>query len=159
MSGFIDFDNKGSSPFQLTQNLNVNNRDKFDKLTGTNAKSQLSALYFSQTNVDYLQNQMIERIYKKSKGKHIITKQSEDELLIVMRSIYLQYGKNNDTNLQYQINDLNERVLDYCIGNILMNIDQHYAYLKDITKEQEIMDKPQYVHIKGEKSLMPNHFF
>ena len=159
MSSFIDFDNKGSSPFEFTQNLNVKNRDKFDKLTGNKSKSQMSALYFSQTNVDYLQDQMIERIYKKSNGKHIITKQSEDELLIVMRSIYLQYGKNNDTNLQYQINDLNERVLDYCVGNILMNIDQHYAYLKDITKEQEIMDKPQYVHIKGEKSLMPNHFF
>ena len=39
----------------------------------------MSSLYFSQTNVDYLQDQMIERIYKKSKGKHIITKQSEDE--------------------------------------------------------------------------------
>ena len=159
MSSFIDFNNKGSAPFEFTQNLNVKNRDKFDKLTGTNSKSPMSSLYFSQTNVDYLQDQMIERIYKKSKGKHIITKQSEDELLIVMRSIYLQYGKNNDTNLQHQINDLNERVLDYCVGNIIMNIYQHYAYLKDITKEQEIMEKPQYVNIKGEKSLMPNHFF
>ena len=106
MSSFIDFNNKGSAPFEFTQNLNVKNRDKFDKLTGTNSKSPMSSLYFSQTNVDYLQDQMIERIYKKSKGKHIITKQSEDELLIVMRSIYLQYGKNNDTNLQHQINDL-----------------------------------------------------
>ena len=40
----------------------------------------------------------------------------------------------------------------------MMNIEQHYAYLKDLTKEQEIMEKPQYVHIKGEKTLMPNHF-
>lgn len=159
MSGFMDFENKGSKPFDFIQNLNVNNEDKFDKLTGTNAKSKMSSLYFSQPNVDFLQDQMIERIYKKSKGKHVISKQSEDELLIVMRSIYLQYGKNNDNNLQQQINSLNERVLDYCVGNILMNIDQHYAYLNDLTKEQEIMDKPQFVHIKGDKSLMPNHFF
>ena len=39
----------------------------------------------------------------------------------------------------------------------MMNADQHYAYLKDITKEQ--VEKPQYVNIKGEKSLMPNHFW
>lgn len=159
MSGLMDFENKGSQPFNFIQNLNVENKDKFDKLTGTLAKSKLSGLYFSQVNVDFLQDQMIERIYKKSKGQHIISKQSEDELLIVMRSIYLQYGKNNDSNLQQQINSLNERVLEYCVGNILMNIEQYYDYLKDITKEQEIMEKPQYVHIKGEKSLMPNHFF
>lgn len=159
MSSFIDFENKGSDPFNFIQDLNVKNKDKFDKLTGTLAKSKLSGLYFSQVNVDFLQDQMVERIYKKSKGQHVIGKQSEDELLIIMRSIYLQYGKNGDSNLQQQINDLNERVLDYSIGNIMMNIEQHYAYLKDLTKEQEIMDKPQYVHIKGEKSLMPNHFF
>ena len=32
MSSFIDFNNKGSAPFEFTQNLNVKNRDKFDKL-------------------------------------------------------------------------------------------------------------------------------
>lgn len=159
MSSFIDFENKGSQPFDFIQNLNVKNKDKFDRLTGTLSKSKLSGLYFSQVNVDFLQDQIIERIYKKSKGQHVIGKQSEDELLIIMRSIYLQYGKNGDNNLQNQINDLNERVLEYCVGNVMMNIQQHYDFLRDITKEQDIMEKPQYVHIKGEKSLMPNHFF
>ena len=159
MSSFIDFEDKGSKPFDFIQNLNVQNKEKFNKLTGTFCKSKLSNLYFSQVNVDFIQDQIIERIYKKSKGKHVISKQSEDELIIIMRSIYLQYGKNAETNLQQQINSLNERVLDYCVNNVMMNIEQHYAYLKDLTKEQEIMDKPQYVHIKGEKTLMPNHFF
>lgn len=159
MSSFIDFEDKGSKPFDFIQNLNVQNKDKFNKLTGTFCKSKLSNLYFSQVNVDFIQDQIIERIYKKSKGKHVISKQSEDELIIVMRSIYLQYGKNAESNLQQQINSLNERVLDYCVDNVMMNIEQHYAYLKDLTKEQEIMEKPQYVHIKGEKTLMPNHFF
>lgn len=159
MSSFIDFEDKGSTPFDFIQNLNVQNKDKFNKLTGTFCKSKLSNLYFSQVNVDFIQNQIIERVYKKSKGKHVISKQSEDELIIVMRSIYLQYGKNAESNLQQQINSLNERVLDYCVDNVMMNIEQHYAYLKDLTKEQEIMEKPQYVHIKGEKTLMPNHFF
>ena len=34
------FYNKGSAPIEFTQNLNVNNRDKFDKLTGTNAATK-----------------------------------------------------------------------------------------------------------------------
>ena len=157
MSSFIDFEDKGSTPFDFIQNLNVQNKEKFNKLTGTFCKSKLSNLYFSQVNVDFIQNQIIERVYKKSKGKHVISTQSEDELIIVMRSIYLQYGKNAESNLQQQINSLNERVLD-CVDNVMMNIEQHYAYLKDLTKEQEIMEKPQYVHIKGEKTLMPNHF-
>ena len=58
MSCFIDFEDKGSTPFDFIQNLNVQNKDKFNKLTGTFCKSKLSNLYFSQVNVDFIQNQM-----------------------------------------------------------------------------------------------------
>ena len=89
---------------------------------------------------------------------HKIGRQSEDELIIVMRSIYLQHGKNVDTNIDTQINILNELVLDYCVDNVYSNLLQHLQYIIDITKEQQVMDRPQSVDIKGEKTLMPNHF-
>ena len=40
-SSFIDLDNYNGTPFNLYQNLNVTNNDKFNKLTGTLTKSQL----------------------------------------------------------------------------------------------------------------------
>ena len=96
-------------------------------------------------------------VYKLSNGTKI-SKQSQDELLIVMRSIFLQYSKNLDYNLQKQINELNKHVLKYCINNVYTNLQQYNHYINDITKEQQILDKPEFVDIKGEKTLMPNHF-
>ena len=158
-SSFIDLDNYNGTPFNLYQNLNVTNNDKFNKLTGTLTKSQLSELYFSQTNIDYLQDEIISRIYRLSNNNDKISKQSEDELLIIMKSIYLQHGKNNNDNLNNQIDILNEQVLHYCIPNIQSNIKQYLGYIKDITSEKQIFEKPQFVNIKGEKALMPKHFF
>ena len=51
-----------------------------------------------RTNLN-IQNQIRYKIYTISKGEHTIGEQSDVELKIIMRSIYLQYGKYTDTNL------------------------------------------------------------
>ena len=79
-------------------------------MTGTFCKNDLSELYFSQSNIDLIQELIIEGVFKISGGTKIC-KQSEDEILIVMRSIYLQYGKNQNTNLQTQIREDGENVV------------------------------------------------
>jgi hypothetical protein len=158
-SSRINLDGYKSNPFNLFEDLNVNNDSKFNKLTGTFSGNSLSDLYFSQENLDYVQTQIISRVYEKTLKKHVIGKQSDDELIIVMRSIYLQYGKNNSSDIDVQINNLNELVLDYCVDNVYSNLVQHFEYINDITKDQPVLDMPQTTHIKGTKSLMPNHFF
>jgi hypothetical protein len=156
MSSFINLDNYNGSPFELFENNNVvNNKEK--NMTGTFCKNNLSELYFSQSNIDILQDSIIEGVFKISSGTKIC-KQSEDELLIVMRSIYLQYGKNQDNNLQGQIKDLNKHVLKYCIENINTNLKQYNGYINDITKERDVLEMPHFVNSKGDKSLMPRHF-
>tara|TARA_B100001142_G_C14193151_1_gene600784 strand:- start:326 stop:865 length:540 start_codon:yes stop_codon:yes gene_type:complete len=156
MSSFINLDNYNGTPFELYENNNVVN-DNANHMTGTFCKNNLSELYFSQSNIDILQDSIIEGVFKLSGGTKIC-KQSEDELLIVMRSIYLQYGKNQEHNLQGQIKDLNKRVLKYCIENINSNLKQYDGYIKDITKERDVLEMPQFVHTKGDKTLMPRHF-
>lgn len=157
-SSRINLDNYKSEPFQLFENLNVEN-NKFENLTGNMQSSKVSTFFFSQENVDYLQTQIISRIYKKSNKMHKIGRQSEDELIIVMRSIYLQHGKNVDTNIDTQINILNELVLDYCVDNVFSNLIAHFEYINDLTKDQPVLDKPISTNIKGDKSLQPKHFF
>lgn len=158
-SSRINLDNFNSKPFNLYENLNVTNDSKFTNLNGTFSETSISKLYFSQENLDYLQSEIINRVYTKTNKKYQIGRQSDDELLIVMRSIYLQYGKNNNSNLDKQINNLNELVLDYCVDNVYTNLLQYYNYIDDITKDQPVLDRPETTNIKGEKSLMPNHFF
>ena len=156
MSSFINLDNYNGTPFELFENNNVVN-NKSNNMTGTFCKNNLSDLYFSQSNIDLIQDLIIEGVFKISGGTKI-SKQSEDELLIIMRSIYLQYGKNQDSNLQAQIRELNKHVLKYCVENIHSNLKQYKGYINDITKERDVMEMPQFVHSKGDKTLMPRHF-
>lgn len=151
-----DLNNFNGSPFQLYENNNVIN-DKGNNLTGNFCNNNLNKLYFCQSNIDLLQDSIIEGVFKVSNGTKI-SKQSEDELLIIMRSIYLQHSKNQPNNIQQQIHELNKLVLEYCIPNIHSSIKQYKGYINDITKQQTVMDKPQSVSIKGEKTLMPRHF-
>ena len=151
-----DFNNFNGTPFQLYENNNVIN-DKGSKMTGNFCNNNLNKLYFCQSNIDLLQDSIIEGVFKVTNGTKI-SKQSEDELLIIMRSIYLQHSKNQPNNIQQQIHELNKLVLDYCIPNIHSSIKQYKGYINDITKQQTVMDKPQSVSIKGEKTLMPRHF-
>ena len=158
MSQFIDFDNSCSQPFELYETLSVTNTSNQINNVGNLKTTKLSNYYFSKENIDFLQNTMISEIYKLTKGTRI-TKQSNDELKIIMKSIYLQYGRNMDTHIKEQTDQLNKKVLDYSIENIYSNLKQYNHYIKDITSEKTVMDMPQNVHIKGEKTLTPNHFF
>ena len=121
------------------------------------SQNTLSENYFSQSNIDFLQDSIIEAIFRLTNGIKI-SRQSEDELLIVMRSIYLQYSKNLDTDINTQINELNKKVLKYCVKNVNDNIKLYKGYINDITKERDVLDRPQNVDIKGDKTLMPRHF-
>ncbi len=156
-SARINLTNCVTNPFELYENLNVSNDEKYLN-TGNQQRSKLSDMYYSQTNIDFLQNEIINQIYKKTSGKYRIVKQSEDELVIVMKSIYLQYARNSDVDIQLQINVLNKHVLDYCVDNVYVNLLQYVKYIDDITKEQTVIDRPKNVDVKGNKTLMPNHF-
>ena len=156
-SAKINLTNCQSKPFELFESLEVKNNTKYTN-TGNQQSTKLSDSYFSQTNIDHLQNSIIRQIYKKTDGKYKIVKQSEDELVIVMKSIYLQNGRNNDNDIQLQIAELNKLVLSYCVDNVYTNLLQYVKYIDDITKENTVMDMPQNVDTKGNKTLMPNHF-
>jgi len=75
-----------------------------------------------------------------------------------MKSIYLQYCKHQPNNIQQQIRELNKKVLDYCIPNVVSALKQYNGYIDDITKPQQIMNMPEFVNTKGDKTLMPRHF-
>jgi len=155
MSSFINLNGFNGTPFELFENNNVVNK-KSTNMTGNMGKTNLSEMYFSQSNIDYIQNSIIRGVFNMSNTK--ICKQSEEELLIIMRSIFIQHAKHLDYNFQEQINELNSHVLSYSIKNIDSSIKQYNGYIDNITKEQTIMNMPQSVSIKGDKTLMPKHF-
>lgn len=111
----------------------------------------LNKLFFSTQNKKIIQNAIRYQVYSKSHYK--IGEQCNRELLIIMRSIYLQYSKHQDDNVQGEIKNLNNKVVNYCIPGILTNIKQYIQYKKDFEKMPTPMELPKNMSNKGSKSL------
>ena len=113
----------------------------------------LSEMYFSKENIEIIQEGIINSVYNKSNGEYSISKQSEQELSIVMRSIYLQYSKNLNFNINEQILELNTRVIRWCVDEIITNIKQYVNYRKNVSTLPMPLEHAQLPSQKGTKTL------
>lgn len=126
-----------------------NNNSVSRNITTTN----VSTAFFSKNNIDEIQNKIIKEVYNRSDDKYIISKQSEQELLVIMRSYYLQYSKNLPTNINTQINELNKMVINWSVDEILTNIKQYINYKKSVSALPMPLERAQLPSQKGTKSL------
>ncbi len=94
-------------------------------------ETTLSKAYFSQNNIQIIQNGIRAGVYKRSNGQYTVAPQDCDSLKIIMRSIYLQHSVNLDHNIQGQIEDLNKMVLDYCVPQVYGEAHGYHKYIID----------------------------
>lgn len=87
-------------------------------------ETPVAQLFFSQRNIDALQTEIIGRV--KAHANKAIDRQSDSELLLVMRSVYLQHGNNTDRQQDVvpEVRMLNAIVLQYCVPNIISNMSE-----------------------------------
>lgn len=100
-----------------------------DPLMGIQERTPLSQLFFHPRNIETIQTELRFRVYQKT--KIVVDKQSHKELLIVMRSVFLQNSTNQSTNLTEQVHTLNENVLEYCVKNVASNALQQRQFIAD----------------------------
>jgi hypothetical protein len=115
--------------------------------------TDVSSIFFSDSNVDLLQLGIRNKILNMTDGKYYIGKQSDIDLKIIMRSIYFQYGKNANNNINKQVLDLNTRVIDWCVPEILSNIKQSEQYKIDISTLPIPLDRSTLPSQKGLRTL------
>lgn len=120
--------------------------------------SDLSRTFYSAANVDALQDAIRYRVYQATDGL-VIGRQSEQELYIVMRSIYLQYGQNQPTDILGQVRDLNQKVLDYAVPEVLSNVRQFQKYKTDISTLPVPLPHAPLATMKGTRTLEITRFF
>ncbi len=136
---------------------NKNYRDVGIK--GNFEKNCVNDLFFSQTNIDALQTGLKNLVANKTQGKHIIGSQSESELMVIMRAMYLEYGMNLQTNVVEQIRDLNKKVLDFSVPRILVDLEQYDKYIQDASQIHVPMERSTNVSNKGNKILFRKDLF
>lgn len=102
-----------------------------DALTGSWTDTLLSKLFFSEANIEIIQNAIKRGVYDRSNKQFIIGQQNCDELKIIMRSIYLQHCNNLPCDIKYQISTLNDLVTEYAIKQVYSEAVSYIKYKID----------------------------
>ena len=120
--------------FQMAEKIAIKNKatEYRDPLAGLQEDTLLSRAYFSEENVQILQNGLRAGVYEVSNQKISVPPQNVDNLKIIMRSIYLQYAKHStQESVTEQIRKLNQYVLDYAIPTVYNEAQGYLNYVRD----------------------------
>jgi len=142
-----------ATQFSMMDRIPINTNTNYQNvLVGNFERSKLSDSYFSKNNIELIQNSIRKGVYDKSNQRILIDKQSEDQVVLVMRSMYLQYSKNLDINIPKQIEELNSHVLNYCIPSVYNEAVSYLKYKEDASSMHKPMQHPIYSN-KTNKTL------
>lgn len=127
----------------------------------------LMSFFFSPQNVNYLQQKIVDEVKKIKKVE--ISKQSEDELLIIMNNHFQRAlngwlpredknavyprGANVPCSLTERLRKLNQSVLEECVKQILSSISMYLQYYMDASSLPDPLDRPTYTSMKGSRVL------
>jgi hypothetical protein len=125
---------------------------------GQMGSTELSRLFFSETNINALQDGLRYRVFVETNGQYVIGRQSEQELKIVMRSTFYQHAKNRSSNVVGQVRELNAKVLEWVVPEVLSNIKQHEVFRRDASSLPMPMERAPLITNKGTKSLEMKEF-
>ena len=148
-----------STKFSMMDKIPLTTKtDYTNVLTGTFEKTRLSDVYFSQNNIQIIQNALRKGVYDRSNQKILIDEQPRDQLVCIMRSIFYQQSKNLDTNIPQQIEDLNKYVIDFCVNQLFNEAVAYLKYKEDSSKMHIPMTAPLYSN-KTNKTLELKRWF
>lgn len=151
--------------FPLTPNdkklLQSNTSQLFKNLYG---ETLLTYLFFSKENVQNIQNLIRFLVYKET--SKIIDNQSNNELLTIMRSIFLEYSAHPpliDENMSEQekaelfvkytseVKRLNNIVIEDILPRVISQLQQYLDYLRDASSTSYQQQNPINDSIMGQK--------
>lgn len=148
-----------STKFSMMDKIPINTNTNYQNvLTGNFERTQLSDTYFSLQNIQIVQNAIKKGVYDKSNQKILVDNQPQDQIVTVMRSMYLQNSKNLDTNIRGQIEELNSYVVNYCVNNIYSEAVAYLKYKHDASTMHMPMNAPLYSN-KTNKTLEQKPWF
>lgn len=120
--------------FDMFDKIPVESYTFHDAMRGNFYDTQLSDLFFSAKNIDIVQNGIRAQVYKLSDNKHIIGKQSQDDLNTIMRSIFLSNSKNLPNDITGQLETLNNKVIKEVSPKLLGEVIGYMNYRRDISQ-------------------------
>jgi len=109
----------------------------------------LNTLFFSKFNISALQRGVRQSI--KNKFNQSIDYQNEDDLISIMRAIFVYNSAMPYSDVNSQVKDLNQRVINLASEQIATNLAQYYGYIRDINSPHIPMAIPINTSTYGNK--------
>ena len=125
----------------------------------------LTFLFFSSENIENIQKLIRMLVYKET--KQVVDNQSNTELLVIMRSVFLAYSEHpkliDETMSQEEkdhlitlytdeVHRLNQLIIDTCVPIVVSQLQQYLVYLYDASTPLKIMEKPLSTSVSGTKN-------
>ena len=119
--------------------------------------TSLNEQFFSPENVDRIQADI--RTTVQQMVNATIDRQSDSDLLMVMRSYYLTYAQNIPGNEAGELQELNARVVAFCSNRIAVEVEAYRYYRKDILDFPAPIARPMDVKLYGTRTGELKSFF
>lgn len=114
------------------------------------APSPLGTAFFSAQNLTEIQNALRSIINQKT--GYIIGRQSDDDIIIIMRSIYALRANHERQPVQAEVQRLNSLVLAELVPMVGTGISQYLGYVRDASSIAPPLPRGKNVSIKGSKT-------
>ena len=138
-----------------------NEKHLFRNLYG---ETLLTNLFFSKQNIENIQNVIKLLIYRQT--NMIIDKQSYNELMVIMRSLFLEHSRHpklltenmeerqkRDLLQKYtnEVSRLNQLVINTVVPKVISQMQQYITYLQDSTAPPFQQQRPTNESIAGQR--------
>ena len=151
-NGLVDFNNNIRYVDFKQNPRNICNY-QHDALKGNLINNPVASLFFCSKNIFAIQLGIKNMVMNKTCGRIRVGDQSVDELLIIMRSIYLEHSKNSILDIVRQVRDMNGMVLSFAVPRIIEEVDMHNSYIERITKLPVPLEHAKNDSVKGSKTI------
>lgn len=145
--------------FKMHEKLTIKNKAScyYESLNGSWEWNVLAQVFFSQENIQIVQNGIRAGVYKMSNGKLNVPPQNIDTLKIIMRSMYLQYAEHYPKDITGQVEYLNSLVLEYAVTSVYNEAIGYLKYVQDQSTLVVPLELPLN-HDRTYKQLEPKYF-
>lgn len=149
---FTQYFNHKYKDYKLIDENPCNNNIANDILKNVWETNPLGQAFFSKENLDHLQDLIIKIIYQRSGGQWVISRQSDNELLVIMRAIFLEKAQFIPHSVIEETADLNKQVLITAVPRIASKIEQHLGFMRDKGAAYKPFTRGELASNKGTKT-------
>ena len=139
---------------QSQNNWATENSIQKSLMKGLYEPTPVGELFFSPDNIARIQKMIKYEVFVRTNGKYKLEiDQNESDILVVMRDIYITCGKNAPYKVVHQVKELNHRVIEKILPDMISMIKQDDEYIKQLDKPIDPIPLPVCVNSKGRLSL------